>query len=324
MAKSAHPETDQGSGALQEGGEVGGGFFVAHQQLAKPVEPTVRAFDHPAPGLLAAPPGADFLPALPDVRRVTPGAHRLRGRSPAIGFVRAQVLPAAAGLGTHDDDAVQGGRQQFDVMPVGPADDEGQRDATPRPPAGCACCPFFPRSVGLWPTASCAKGALPRAPSMLCHSQAMPSMLVVFGQARPPQRQQKIPAAASVENGCEWHWRCQSSWAGLSTGSPCGAHKRSRQKSAGSASACARRPAAAGSVSCAWDGRQVWAPRFRPAARGGQTLPKIAFWPCPQHKNPEQQMQCYLRISSKSRKAGTALGSRLGCFHPVSLFTDSD
>ena len=45
-----------------------------------------------------------------------------------------------------------------------------------RPPAGVACSPFFPRSVGLRPTASCAKGALNMAPSMLCHRQAMPSI----------------------------------------------------------------------------------------------------------------------------------------------------
>ena len=42
--------------------------------------------------------------------------------------------------------------------------------------AGCACFLFFPRSVGFGPTASCAKGALTIAPSMLCHAQAIPSI----------------------------------------------------------------------------------------------------------------------------------------------------
>ena len=44
-----------------------------------------------------------------------------------------------------------------------------------RRPVNCACCLFFPRSVGFGPTASCAKGALTIAPSMLCQAQAMPS-----------------------------------------------------------------------------------------------------------------------------------------------------
>jgi hypothetical protein len=41
--------------------------------------------------------------------------------------------------------------------------------------ASCVCSLFFPRSVGFGPTASCAKGALTIAPSMLCQAQAMPS-----------------------------------------------------------------------------------------------------------------------------------------------------
>lgn len=41
--------------------------------------------------------------------------------------------------------------------------------------ANCACSLFFPRSVGFGPTASCAKGALTMAPSMLCQAQAIPS-----------------------------------------------------------------------------------------------------------------------------------------------------
>jgi len=35
---------------------------------------------------------------------------------------------------------------------------------------------FFPRSVGLGPTVSCANGALTMDPSMLCHRQAIPSI----------------------------------------------------------------------------------------------------------------------------------------------------
>ena len=38
----------------------------------------------------------------------------------------------------------------------------------------CACSLFFPRSVGLDPTASCARGALTIPPSRLCHRHAIP------------------------------------------------------------------------------------------------------------------------------------------------------
>lgn len=38
------------------------------------------------------------------------------------------------------------------------------------------CSHFFPRSVGLGPTASIARGALTMPPSMLCHAQAIPSI----------------------------------------------------------------------------------------------------------------------------------------------------
>ena len=45
-----------------------------------------------------------------------------------------------------------------------------------RPREDCALPHFFPRSVGFGPTASIASGALTIAPSILCHSQAIPSI----------------------------------------------------------------------------------------------------------------------------------------------------
>lgn len=42
-----------------------------------------------------------------------------------------------------------------------------------RRPGDCVWSLFFPRSVGLAPTASCASGALTMAPSILCHAQAI-------------------------------------------------------------------------------------------------------------------------------------------------------
>ena len=159
MLKSAHTPANQGGGTLQQRQKIGGGLFIAHQQLAEAVEPRVGAFDHPAAGALALPTGARLLPALPHMRRVSSRLHGLRGRTPCIALVRTQVLsPPAAGFGSHHHNAVQSDRQQFDIMPVGPADDKGQRDAsTVHQQAALAaffspdpwgCCPPLPAPVG--------------------------------------------------------------------------------------------------------------------------------------------------------------------------------
>ena len=50
----------------------------------------------------------------------------------------------------------------------------------------CLLVPFFPLSVGLRPTASRAKGAFTRAPSMLCQLQEMPS---ISSYSARPERQ---------------------------------------------------------------------------------------------------------------------------------------
>ena len=73
-----------------------------------------------------------------------------------------------------------------------------------RPPAGGACCPFFPRSVGLRPTASCASGALNIAPSMLCQRQAMPSIWSYSAKPGLPQgleHASRLPLQESLVDG---------------------------------------------------------------------------------------------------------------------------
>lgn len=63
-----------------------------------------------------------------------------------------------------------------------------------RLPAGFSWYLFFPRSVGLAPTSSCASGALTTAPSMLCHAQAIFSRSLY--SANPlRQRRTKKPAS---------------------------------------------------------------------------------------------------------------------------------
>lgn len=48
----------------------------------------------------------------------------------------------------------------------------------------CVSSHFFPRSVGFGPTASCASGAFPIAPSMLCQAQAIPSISAYSARPR--------------------------------------------------------------------------------------------------------------------------------------------
>ena len=149
MQKSAHTPTNQCCSALQQCQKIGGGLFIAHQQLAEAVEPRVRAFNHPTARALPLPAGAGFFSALSHMRCVTALLHGLRGGTPRIAFVRTQVLPAAAaGFGAHDYNAVQSGFQQFDIMSVGPADDNGQRNAAPST-SKLRLLPFFPPISGV-------------------------------------------------------------------------------------------------------------------------------------------------------------------------------
>jgi hypothetical protein len=288
MLKSAHTPANQGGGALQQRQEIGGGLFIAHQQLAEAVEPRVGAFDHPAASALALPTGASFLPALPHMRCVAPRLHGLRGGTSCIALVRTQILPpAAAGFGAHNDDSVQSDRQQFDIMPVGPADDKGQRDASTVhqqaalaaffPPDPWGCCPPLPAPVAL-----CLE-------SHQCF--ATPKQSLPFHHTRPAPPATgpgKTPAHASVESVCGWRWRCRTTWPEPSTGSRCAAHKQCRRRFAGPPTAYARRPTDVDNA-CVPGALAVLAPRVEPSARVHRKPPTIAFWPCRQHKQRFKQ-----------------------------------
>src|ERR1035437_9700472 len=198
MLKSAHTPTNQGRRTLQQGQEVGCGLFIADQQLAEAVEPRVRAFDYPAAGALPLPAGAGFFAALAHMRRVTALLHGLRGGTPRIALVRTQVLPAAAaGFGPHDHNAVQSDRQQFDIMPVGPADDKGQRDASTVHQQAALAAFFFPDRWGCFPRLP-APGAL-CLPSRQCLATPLkPFPFPLPGPPVPAEGAGKLPARASV------------------------------------------------------------------------------------------------------------------------------
>ena len=283
MLKSAHTPANQGGGALQQRRKISGGLFIAHQQLAEAVEPRVRAFDHPAAGALAFATGQCLLSALPHMRRVTTPFHGLRGGTPCIALVRTQVLPpAAGGFGTHDHNAIQGDRQQFDIMPIGSADDKGQRDASPVHQQAALAAFFSPDRWGCCPP-------LP-VPVALCLAShqcfAIPKRSLPSRHTRPNQPATapgRIPVRASVENACEPNWHCRMTWAAPSTGSQSAAHKQCRRRFDGRPTVCDHRRDAAGNADVP-GAAAVWEPMARRCAKVRRILPKIAIWPCRQHK----------------------------------------
>ena len=294
MLNPAHTPANQGRRALQQRQEIGGGLFIAHQPLAKAVEPRVRALDHPAACPLPLPAGAGFS-TLSHMRRVATPLHDLRGRTPRIALVRTQVLPPSpADFGAHDHNAVQSDRQQFDIMPVGPADDKGQRDASTVHQQAEFAAFFSPDQWGCCPP-------LP-GPAELCLAShqcfATPRQSPPFHHARPNRpaiRPGRIPGPASVESACAPNWRSQMNSAAPSTGNRCAAHRQCRRRFDDRPKACARRRDAVDNAGAS-DVPELWAPRAGRVARVHRILPTIEFWPCRQHKHGFKSHNCYLRI----------------------------
>ena len=125
--------------------------------------------------------------------------------SASISSIGTQVLPApGVRCLALDHDGLQHLVELGDVMLIGPGHDERQRDATAVHQQVALAPFFFPRSVGLGPTACCAKGALNMAPSMLCHRQAMPS--ICSYSANPAfQTASNTPALSHSRNVCAPH-----------------------------------------------------------------------------------------------------------------------
>jgi len=283
---------------LQQREKIGGGLFVAHQQLAEAVEPRVSAFDHPAARTLPLPAGANFFATLAHMRCVTAPPHGLRGGTPRIPLVRTQVLPSAtARFGAHDHNAIQSGRQQFDIMSIGPADDKGQRDASTVYQQAALAAFFSPDRWGYCPPLP-----VPAEPCLVSHQCfATPRQCPPFHHTRPNRlaiRPERTPAHASAESVCGWRWRCRTTWARPSTGSRCATHRQCRRRFDGQPTVCVRRQDAVDNADVL-DAPGLWAPRAEPAARVHRKLPTIAFGPCRQHKHGFKSHNRYLMISSK-------------------------
>src|ERR1017187_2439486 len=273
-------------------------LFVAHQQFPKTVEPRMRAFHLPPPGRALATTGRfGFLADLRHVGNVAARPHDRGGRLATVAFVGTQVLAAPpARLGPPNHNAVQGLGQQFHIMPVGPADDKRERDASPVDqqaafgaffsPDPWGCCPTLPV-----PTELCLArrqcSAIPRR-SPPVH-RIPPNPLATVGGRSPPR--------ATVESADARHWRCQNFSAGLSTGSPCARHTRWRQTRRVASRACVR-PRDGGDIYGPWPAPPPPESTLRHAPKVHRTLPRSKFCACPQRATPRRQCKAYLGISS--------------------------
>ena len=115
----------------------------------------------------------NFFSSLPHVWKVVPGFYSFSCRIAMISLVSAKMLPCF--LWPNNNNCLS---KQLPVV-IRHVCLLWLRLSTTgrhtRPPTHDACFHFFPLSVGFGHTASLANGAFTIAPSILCHSQAIPS-----------------------------------------------------------------------------------------------------------------------------------------------------
>ena len=275
-------------------------LFVPHQQLAETVQPRMRSFHPPSAGRLL--PSADrfgFLADLPHMRNITAFAHNRGGGLATVAFIGTQVLATPTGrLGSPNHNAVQCLGQQFHIMPVGPADDKRERDASPVDqqtafgaffsPDPWGCCPPLPAPMELCP--GCRQcSAIPK--------QSLPDRRIRLN--RPATVGGRIPPLATAESDGEPPWHCQNSWAKLSTDNPSATHTQWRRTRSAVLTACARLRDAAG-IFDLWLAPRALEPVARPESRVDRRLPKSKLCSCRQRNKAHTPCKAYLGISSKA------------------------
>ena len=148
------PPTEESGCQSEEADEAFFGFFKTHEEFAEAVQPGVSAFDYPAPCLeirLGAF-GFGLFAALFDVRTIAARLDLLEGRLAFVAGIRAQILDGLLrGLRPRDDDGIKRRGQQLDVMHVGPADDERERDPTAVHQQAALATFFFPDPLDCGP-----------------------------------------------------------------------------------------------------------------------------------------------------------------------------
>jgi hypothetical protein len=108
-------------------------FFKTNQKFPKSVEPRKTSFNYPSPCFEFRVPAFffNFLASLSDARDVFSFKTLFHCWFSRISFVRAQMLPSSHwSFWPLNNDAIQGNLQQFYIMRLSSADDEGQRDST--------------------------------------------------------------------------------------------------------------------------------------------------------------------------------------------------
>lgn len=129
-------------------------LFVAHQQLAKAVEPAVARLDHPAARLLLRvfPLLLSFALAADHMRDVAVRQNHLHRLVATVARIGAQVFVTALfGRGSFDDDGLKHRLDLRHIVHVGPGDDQRQRDATPVHQQVALAPIFFPDPWGWAP-----------------------------------------------------------------------------------------------------------------------------------------------------------------------------
>lgn len=124
---------DDACGEMVEREETTVKFFIANQQFAEAIEPTMTDLHNPTAGFLSGMPllGLLLLRAAGYMRNVAVTLNDLQRRLSAIPGIKTQMLGAT--LGRHlalDHDGRQDGVELRNVMPVRSGYDERQGDAT--------------------------------------------------------------------------------------------------------------------------------------------------------------------------------------------------
>jgi|GEM_PF-6924368 hypothetical protein len=108
-------------------------FFETNQKLSETIEPRKTSLDYPSPRFESriSPFFLDFFASLTDMRDIFPFLALLLLRASCVSLVSTKVLSSSySRFRSLDHNFIQRRRQQFHIMRLGPADDEGQRDAT--------------------------------------------------------------------------------------------------------------------------------------------------------------------------------------------------
>jgi len=126
-------ERDDASREMIEREEAALELLIAHQQFAKPVEPTMADLNNPTSGFLFGMPlfGLVLLGATGHMRNIAVALNDIQRRLAAISGIQTQMFGAALGRYLSlDHDGGQDGLELRNIMPVRSGHDERQGDAT--------------------------------------------------------------------------------------------------------------------------------------------------------------------------------------------------